>query len=98
MTVGEVDRYIQGYVFREERNTKYKAKMDYLLAMTIVGGIGASFNGKPAPTIYQCYPDFFDEEADRMRQSAVNFINFANDFNRRFKEKHSDTRRTKSNN
>ena len=102
MTIGEVDRYIKGYIFREDRNTKYKAKMDYLLARTIVSGIGASFNGKPMPTIYQCYPDFFDEEADRTRQSVANFINFAKDFNRRFNKKKkgelNDPRTTKSNN
>lgn len=97
MTIGEVNRYLQGCIFREERQMKLRANMDYRLAVSLVSILGASFNSKPTPSIYDLYPDLFEE--DRTAKSVANFINFANSFNRKIKNKElTDDRRTQSHN
>ena len=85
MTIGEVNRYLQGCLFREERQIKSRASMDYKLAISLVSILGASMSSKPIPTIYELYPDLFEE--DRTAKSVANFMNFAQSFNRKFKNK-----------
>lgn len=82
MTVGEAVRAYKAY---EERR-KDTAYFGYMNAMTVGLFIGSMFGSKP-PTINDIYPEFFpkDEEVEETRQtadSAANFINFANAFNR----------------
>lgn len=86
MTIGEIDRYIKGFVKREERFNRQRASYDYQLASTIIRGVSVVFNGGTFPSIQEVYPDLFEEE-DKTAKSVANFINFANSFNRKYKEK-----------
>jgi hypothetical protein len=97
MTLGEITRFIKGYIHREEREARFRASMDYALATTICSGISSIFGGGHMPEIHEVYPSLF-EEKNKTSQSVANFINFANDFNRRFKGKKNDSRTTESNN
>lgn len=89
MTIGEINRYINAYISREERITKHRASYDYLLANTIVKGVSVVLSGGSFPTLYEVYPELFEKEAEqeRINKSVANFMAFANSWNNRHKEK-----------
>ena len=65
------------------------AYFSYSTAMAVSGFVASMFSSRQPPTINEIYPDLFPkneetEEEVRMSQSEVNFINFANAFNRRY--------------
>lgn len=85
MTIGEAVRACDAFQDRR-RDTAYFA---YTGAMTVGLFINSMFGSKSTPTIHDIYPELFpvDEEAEeeaRMKRSEVNFINFANAFNKRY--------------
>lgn len=85
MTAGEAARACDAY-WERMRDSAYLA---YTNAMAVGMFIGSMFSKQPAPSIDKIYPEFFksDEEKkaqERMAKSEVNFINFANAFNKRF--------------
>ena len=99
MTVGETVRAIEAY---NERR-KDEAFFAYSNAMATGLFIGSIFTSNAPPTLSDIYPDLFPpeeekeaEEEKRMADSAANFINFANAFNRKFGN--GDNRRTESEN
>lgn len=89
MTVGEAVRAVNAWNDRR----KDMAYFAYTNAMAVGMFVGSIFSTRTPPTLEDIYPELFpkDEEARekaeeeaRMAKSAANFINFANQFNRRF--------------
>ena len=89
MTLGEAIRAIEAFIDAR----KDRAYFDYMHAMTVGMFVGSMFSTRQPPKIEDIYPDLFPkddeaveaaEEAVRMSQSEINFINFANAFNRKF--------------
>ena len=85
MTWGETVRAYDAYM----RRRKDIAYFSYNTAMTVGGFVASMFSSHQPPTINDIYPELFpkDEEVEeevRMSKSEVNFINFANAFNKRY--------------
>jgi len=85
MTVGEACREYEAH--RERR--KEQARLAYSNALTTGLFVASMFSSKEPPKLHDIYPDLFpvDEEAEEEQKesdSAANFINFANAFNRKF--------------
>lgn len=83
MTIGEASRACTAY----EEQQKQRAYFAYTNAMTVGLFVGSMFSSKKPPSLHDIYPEYFsvDEEAEEARRdadSAVNFLNFANAFNR----------------
>ena len=102
MSLGEAIRAIEAY--RDMR--KDRAYLDYMHAMTTGMFIGSMFGSRQPPKIEDIYPYLFpkDDEAieealeeQRMTQSEINFINFANSFNKRY-EAHGNGKPESENN
>lgn len=59
-------------------------------AAVIIRGINKVLSGKGTiPTLYELYPDLFEEErlqAEKQQKSIANFLNFANNFNKKFRK------------
>ena len=89
MTIGEINRYVNAFILREERLVKQRASYDYILANTIIKGVNVVFSGGTLPSLYEVYPELFKNEAeqDRVNKSVANFMAFANSWNNRHKEK-----------
>ena len=85
MTWGETVRAYEAYMKRR----KDLAYFSYNTALAVGGFVASIFSSRQPPTINEIYPELFpkDEEAEeeaRMTQSEVNFLNFANAFNKRY--------------
>ena len=86
MTVGEAARELEAYGERR----RDQAYFEYTNAMAVGLFVASVFGSKQHPKLSDIYPELFkeDEEAEqriRDERSAANFINFANNFNRNFK-------------
>lgn len=86
MTIGEA---LRAYEAAAERR-RDEAYFAFTNAMAVGGFVASMFSKHQPPTIHDIYPELFpaDEEAEeeaRMKRSEANFINFANAFNKGFK-------------
>lgn len=96
MTPGEVDRSIQSKIRVRKIETQERASYDYILANLIVKGVNLSLGGKGEfPSIEEAYPGIFDDriaarneeiQEQKMNLSALRFKQFAQSYNRKFKE------------
>jgi len=94
MTFGEVSRAIESYNRRLKTEEKRKASFDYTLADLIGRSVARIYNSSNSmPTIAEVYPSLFEveevEEAvaeKRDTLSALRFKQFAQAFNRKYKE------------
>ena len=98
MTIGEAVRAFEAY----EDRRKDQAYFVYTNAMTVGMFIGSMFSHDSPPSISDIYPKLFtkDEEAEevaRETQSAANFINFANAFNKDFDNGSNGTTESENN-
>lgn len=87
MTVIEVQRYIDGYMWR----TKQQMALDYSLANLIGLSVGR-MTGSTFPSIFEAYPEFFKDERDEVEEeekiatnSINNFMAFAMAHNKKMK-------------
>lgn len=89
MTVAEVNRYIDGALWR----LKTQAQFDYSLADLIGASVARLFdNGNQFPAIYQVYPHLFEKEIIEEQEENVattnsinNFLSFAMTHNKKLK-------------
>ena len=66
MTVAEIERYLEGAVWR----LKTKAQFDYSLADLVGASIARVFSSDVEyPTLYQAYDGLFAEEAEEKRKA-----------------------------
>jgi hypothetical protein len=94
MTLGELTRLMESKRRTKEREAKEKANYDYILADLIGRSVSRIYNSSnKMPSISEAYPNLFnDEELEEKRAqkqaelSALRFKQFANSFNKRFKE------------
>lgn len=96
MTPGEVDRSIQSKIRVRKIETQERASYDYILANLIIKGVNLSLGGKGEfPSIEEAYPGIFDDriaarneeiQEQKMNLSALRFKQFAQSYNRKFKE------------
>jgi len=94
MTIGELHRAIESRQRQYKLNSKEKATYDYILADLIGRSVSRVYNSSnKLPQIAEVYPTLFDaqeiEEKKREKQaelSALRFKQFADTFNKRFKE------------
>lgn len=91
MTIAEVLRVRAAFVRKIERERKDKAYLDYIQAQLIGVSIGSLLSkGAEFPTLHQAYPELFADDTsqpqDKTKISAQRFIQFANQFNSKFKE------------
>lgn len=96
MTPGEVDRSIQSKIRVRKIETQERASYDYILANLIIKGVNLSLGGKgDFPSIEEAYPGIFDDriaarneeiQEQKMNLSALRFKQFAQSYNRKFKE------------
>lgn len=92
MTLGEVRRKIDSVHRVKQQELKIKAQFDYILSDTIGRSISRIYDGK-MPPIYEVYPSLFNEEDYKEQNekrknelSEIRFRQFADNFNKRFKE------------
>jgi hypothetical protein len=94
MTLAELIRLIESYKRREKERLKEKAMFDYTLSNLIGKSVARIYSSSNSfPEIYEAYPSLFDsEEFEEQKQeqkdilSALRFKQFADAFNRKFKE------------
>ena len=78
MTKAEVERFLEGAVWR----MKQKAQFDYSLADLIGASIGRLFdNNVKYPTIYEVYPTLFEEEKNTPNEDTKSDIATTNSIN-----------------
>ena len=90
MTIAELNRLIASKKRREQR----KASFDYVLADLIVRSVARVYNSaNTMPTLSEAYPTLFNkkEEEEKIQEqkdelSALRFKQFAQSFNKSFKE------------
>lgn len=85
MTIGEGIRAFKAYDDRRKDDAYFSYSNAYAIGLFIA----SIFSTKSPPTIHDIYPEYFpkDEEVEEQVQdikSEVNFLNFANAFNRKF--------------
>ena len=80
MTLAEIERYCDGAVWR----MKQQAQFDYSLADLIGASIARLFDNKITyPTLYQAYPQLFEEKIENPeaeQESEINTTNSINNF------------------
>ncbi len=78
MTKAEVERYLEGAVWR----MKVKAQFDYSLADLFGASIARLFDSNAEfPTLYQAYPNLYEEEAiPEVEQEDIATTNSINNF------------------
>lgn len=99
MTIGELDRELQAKRKREVLEAQERATYDYILADMIGRSMSRLYSSAATmPEIGEMYPTLFDtEELKEKKQeakdklSAVRFRQFAETFNRNFKEVAKDS-------
>lgn len=98
MTLSEVNRYITAQVEVDKRNKRDKAYFDYTQSQLTALYISKYlFGNKFDASIFECYKPLFEKEyIDEQLQikkdeaSMARFIEFANQFNKRFKEDNAE--------
>lgn len=112
MTISELGRAIASKTRIKETEAKERASFDYILAQLIMKGTNIAFAGKgDFPKFEDVYSALFTRDRDENGQtiqekrqnrkdelSALRFRQFAQSFNKRFKEvaKDNDERRTEN--
>ena len=98
MTFAELDRLVASKKRVEQFQLKEKATFDYILANMIGRAFSAGMDSKATfPDIHEVYPTLFnpkqreEEKQERSNQlSALRFKQFAQSYNKRFKEVAND--------
>lgn len=98
MTFAELDRLVVSKKRMEKYRSQERATYDYLLAALIGRAFSAGMDNKVTfPEIYEAYPSLFNrEERENQKQeqndqlSALRFKQFAQSYNKRFKEVAND--------
>lgn len=99
MTPGEVERYSKGAVWRLQS----QAQFDYSLANLIGVSVGRIMGGGEYPSIYEVYPELFQEEIEAaekqrkeeeeaMEKSRNRFLEFALKHNAKMKKKGAENK------
>lgn len=98
MTLSELNRYVESYNRRKKQEAREKAAFDYIQAGLIARNISSYFGNRSGiPSIEEVYSYLFIdiddmEQKQQEKQKAINelsalrFKQFANSFNKRFKE------------
>jgi chromatin segregation and condensation protein Rec8/ScpA/Scc1 (kleisin family) len=98
MTFAELDRLVESKQRVEKHMAQERATFDYILASLIGRAYAASMDNKVTfPEIHEAYPSLFNrEERENQKQersnqlSALRFKQFAQSYNKKFKEVASD--------
>lgn len=98
MTLAEIERYIASRNRVRKIEAQEKASYDYLLAELIGRSIARLYSSSATyPTISEVYPTIFDakemeekKKEKQMEASAIRFKQFAQSYNKRFKEVAND--------
>ena len=65
--------------------------ISYTNTMVLIKGINKVLTGKgEIPSVTELYPELFDKELEQQRKidnSVKNFLNFAHNFNKRYRKK-----------
>lgn len=94
MTLAELNRLVESKKRIQKREAQEKASFDYILA-DLIGRSVARIHSSSAtlPRLSDAYPALFDSEVveERLQEkkdelSALRFKQFANSFNKKFKE------------
>lgn len=99
MTIAELVRYMASKKRQVENEQRIRATMDYIQADLIGKSISRIYSSSATmPDISEAYPSLFDsKEIQAIKQekkqelSAIRFKEFANSFNKRFKEVAKET-------
>ena len=92
MTVGEVVFIINCYNERVTNDYKKDLALNYALAQNIAVAIGCSFSGKQTPSLYETYPELFQEQqpaAAKIKEDKAwmlykeQMLDFANSHNKK---------------
>ena len=94
MTFAEINRAVASHNRNINRKERERASFDYILAELIGRSVARIYNpSNEMPTIAEAYPLLFSNEEIEEKQaeqidnlSAIRFTQFANSFNKRFKE------------
>lgn len=94
MTLAEIIRYIESQKRKQLIQAREKASFDYIHAELVGRSIARIYsNSARYPAIEEAYPSLFStEEIQQQKQdkkdelSVIRFKQFANSFNKRFKE------------
>lgn len=94
MTLAELERAIESKKRVEKVRLQEKASFDYILADLIGRSVGRLYSSSTKiPEMHEAYPTLFDtENLEEKKQeqlaelSALRFKQFANSYNKRFKE------------
>lgn len=94
MTIAELVRAIDSKKRVQKVQAQEKASFDYILADLIGRSVARAYNSNnTVPTIAEVYPSLFDsqeieeqKEARRAELSALRFKQFADSYNKKFKE------------
>ena len=94
MTIAELGRYIESYKRKLLEEQQRKASFDYILADLIGRSVARIHNNtNTLPVISAVYPTLFNSEEEQEKiakkqddLSAARFRQFADSFNKRFKE------------
>ena len=97
MTVGEIVRKIESYNRCFMAKSKEKATYDYIQATLIVKGVSICLGSKEKfPSIQEAYGELFNDEIEKQREMAeakqaelsiLRFKQFAQTYNKNFKNK-----------
>lgn len=98
MTFAELDRLVESKKRMDKFNAQQKATYDYIHAALVGRAFAAGMDSKAQfPEIHEVYPSLFDpheREAQKQEQSnqlsALRFKQFAQSYNKRFKEVAND--------
>lgn len=94
MTIAEAQRAIRAKAKAIEAQERKQASFDYILADLIGRSVARVYgSNNKMPTLAEAYPSLFDSaaEADAIQEhkanlSAIRFKQFADSYNKRFKE------------
>lgn len=96
MTIAEIQRAVNSKIRTLKIEAREKASSDYILARLITKGVAIVLGDKSDfPTIEQVFPGVFEEvneerqaliQEQKTNLSALRFKQFANSYNKRFKE------------
>ena len=94
MSIAEVQRAIKAKAKAIENQEKKQASFDYILADLIGRSVARVYgSNNKMPTLAEAYPSLFDAAAEqeaiqeqKAKLSAIRFKQFADSYNKRFKE------------
>lgn len=97
MTIGEIARKIESYNRIYLAKSKERASYDYIQASLIIKGVGICLGSKEKfPSIYEVYGNLFNDDIEKEKQareakqaemSVLRFKQFAQTYNKNFKNK-----------